>query len=147
MEARASDPSPARPLPVAAASSAYLSATSSSATLDTAPSSRGLAEPEVHTLALKDGRSLAYALMGAPIAGAAVVCIYHHGVPASLIEAEPIAAAAGPLGIAVVAFDRPGAWWGSLFGVFDGCCAGQRQALLYRAGRHGAAGAAWAAAL
>lgn len=120
MEAAAPDPSPARPLPVAAASSAYLSATSSSATLDTTPSSH--AEPEVHTLALKDGRSLAYALMGAPIAGAAAVCIYHHGVPASLIEAEPIAAAAGPLGIAVVAFDRPGAWWGSLFGVFDGCC-------------------------
>ncbi len=60
------------------------------------------------SIALQDGRALAYALMGAPIAGAAAVCIYHHGVPASLIEAEPLAAAAAPLGIAVVAFDRPG---------------------------------------
>lgn len=59
-------------------------------------------------MALKDGRSLAYALLGAPLAGAAAVCIYHHGVPASLIEAEPIADAAAPLGIAIVAFDRPG---------------------------------------
>lgn len=30
------------------------------------------------------------------------------GVPASLVEAEPLAAAAAPLGIAIVAFDRPG---------------------------------------
>ena len=97
---------PARPRPVATASSAYLTATSSVASVDTAPSSP--LEPEVLSMALKDGRSLAYALLGAPIAGAAAVCIYHHGVPASLIEAEPIAAAAAPLGIAVVAFDRSG---------------------------------------
>ncbi|KAI7842708.1 hypothetical protein COHA_003639 [Chlorella ohadii] len=94
-----------QPRPAAVPSSAYLSASSSVASLHTAPSSQ---EPEVLSIALQDGRALAYALMGAPIAGAAAVCIYHHGVPASLIEAEPLAAAAAPLGIAVVAFDRPG---------------------------------------
>ena len=94
-----------QPRPAAVPSSAYLSASSSVASLHTAPSSQ---EPVVLSLTLQDGRTLAYALMGAPIEGAAAVCIYHHGVPASLVEAEPLAAAAAPLGIAVVAFDRPG---------------------------------------
>lgn len=62
----------------------------------------------VQHLTLQDGRSLAYALLGAPLAGAAAVLIHHHGVPASLVEAEPLAAAAALLGVAVVAFDRSG---------------------------------------
>lgn len=63
---------------------------------------------EVRSLQLGDGRSLAYAAMGPPLAQAKLVCLYHHGVPASLVEAEPLAAAGAGLGVAVVAFDRPG---------------------------------------
>jgi pimeloyl-ACP methyl ester carboxylesterase len=62
----------------------------------------------IQELRLADGRTLAYASMGAPLATARLVCLYFHGVPASLVEAEPLAAAGLPLNIAVLAFDRPG---------------------------------------
>ena len=62
----------------------------------------------IRHLTLSDGRTLSYAWTGAPAAGAAAVCVYHHGVPASLVEAEPFAAAAERAGVAVVAFDRAG---------------------------------------
>lgn len=64
--------------------------------------------PEVRHVLLHDGRRLAFACLGAPLTTARLQCIYYHGVPASLVEAEPLAAAAAPLGIAIVAFDRPG---------------------------------------
>ncbi|KAL4427749.1 hypothetical protein ABPG75_001838 [Micractinium tetrahymenae] len=64
--------------------------------------------PEVRHVVLHDGRRLAFACLGAPLATAKLKCIYYHGVPASLVEAEPLAAAAAPLGIAIVVFDRPG---------------------------------------
>lgn len=60
------------------------------------------------SLTLPDGRSLAYALYGPPLKDAAAVIIYHHGVPSSLVEVEPLAAGAASLRVAVVAFDRPG---------------------------------------
>lgn len=63
---------------------------------------------QVQSLALPDGRSLAYACLGAPLASARLACVYYHGVPACLVEAEPLAAAGAPLGVALVAFDRCG---------------------------------------
>ena len=63
---------------------------------------------EVLSLELIDGRMLDYTLLGAPLQTAKLVCMYHHGVPASLVEAEPLGAAGGVLGVAVVAFDRSG---------------------------------------
>lgn len=68
----------------------------------------------MHYLPLEDGRTLAYTFYGAPMADAAAVCIYHHGVPASLVEAEPLGAAGETAGVAVVAFDRR--WGGSVAG-------------------------------
>ena len=59
-----------------------------------------------HRLELRDGRQLSYAFYGVPLGQARAVCIYHHGVPASLVEAEPLGAAAEEAGVALVAFDR-----------------------------------------
>jgi pimeloyl-ACP methyl ester carboxylesterase len=73
-----------------------------------AASGQGPGGYAIKALRLGGGRTLAYACMGAPLAGARLVCLYHHGVPASLVEAEPLAAAGAALGVAVVAFDRPG---------------------------------------
>lgn len=63
---------------------------------------------QAQELRLADGRALAYALYGAPLAGAKAVIIYHHGVPASHVEVEPLGKAAAPLGVAVVAVERSG---------------------------------------
>lgn len=59
-----------------------------------------------HRCDLRDGRQLAYRFYGVPLGQARAVCIYHHGIPASLVEAEPLGAAAEAAGVALVAFDR-----------------------------------------
>ena len=59
-------------------------------------------------------------VMGCPLEEAHAVVIYHHGIPASLVEAEPMGEAGAERGVAVVAFDRSGmgacvrAWRGRL---------------------------------
>ena len=47
-------------------------------------------------------------VMGCPLVEAHTVVMYHHGIPASLVEAEPIGEAGAQRGVAVVAFDRSG---------------------------------------
>lgn len=59
-------------------------------------------------VALPDGRALAYSVLGAPLAIAEWVAIYHHGYLSSRLEAAILAEAAAELGCALVAFDRPG---------------------------------------
>jgi pimeloyl-ACP methyl ester carboxylesterase len=60
------------------------------------------------TLILRDGRRLAYTVLGAPRAAARATLVYHHGWPSSAQEAIVCADAAARQGLAVVAFDRPG---------------------------------------
>lgn len=61
-------------------------------------------------LSLRDGRALAYLQLGPPASSSgAPALIYHHGWPSSAAEAEAVCgAAAGRLGLHVIAFDRPG---------------------------------------
>ena len=67
-------------------------------------SASGAAETE-HRLRLADGRMLACLELGEP-AGPPV--LYFHGYPGSRLEARVIAAAAGRLGLRLLAVDRPG---------------------------------------
>jgi pimeloyl-ACP methyl ester carboxylesterase len=60
------------------------------------------------TLILRDGRRLAYTVLGAPRETARATLIYHHGWPSSAQEAIVCAEAAARQGLALVAFDRPG---------------------------------------
>ncbi len=65
-----------------------------------------MAEAEnLHTIALRDGRSLAYAEFGAPDG---VPVLYFHGFPGSRLEAELAGEAAAKAGARIIAIDRPG---------------------------------------
>lgn len=57
------------------------------------------------TLALRDGRTLAYTSIGR---SDAPVAVYHHGAPGSRLEVATLAAAADAAGIRIVTPDRPG---------------------------------------